>query len=119
MHFNPLEDRGGETALEEEDEGEIFSQLFGKAASRGRPKTKDVVRPIWVSALDFDAWPRPSEATSEELYGGVTRKLPISRKVPRLSTVALRGGIYGRLTARRWWTNVVEGCSATCALEAA
>eukprot|EP00913_Durusdinium_trenchii_P034315 g32106.t2 len=65
-------DHTGEEGLEHEDAGQdLFSHLFGKGSGRGakpsRPKTSDVVRPIWV--------------TLEELYTGITRQLPILRKV--------------------------------------
>ncbi|CAJ1402341.1 unnamed protein product, partial [Effrenium voratum] len=76
-HLRRRYDRGGEEALEESGalgaaSQDFFSQIFGgkgggRGRSAGRPKTKDVVRPIWV--------------TLEELYAGVTRQLPIVRKV--------------------------------------
>ncbi|CAE8644913.1 unnamed protein product, partial [Polarella glacialis] len=68
-------DRLGEEGIGEDGPSSpqgIFEQLFGGGkgggARRGqRPRTKDSVRPIWV--------------TLEELYTGVTRPLPITRKV--------------------------------------
>lgn len=67
-------DRLGEGGLEGDAPGspsDLFSQLFGGKGSGkgrgGRPRTRDVARMIWVSL--------------EELYSGVTRTLPITRKV--------------------------------------
>mmetsp|Transcript_17238 Transcript_17238/g.30225 ORF Transcript_17238/g.30225 Transcript_17238/m.30225 type:complete len:430 (+) Transcript_17238:38-1327(+) len=65
-------DAMGEEALNEDGGSSphgIFEQLFGKGKGRGRgqPRTKDNVRPVWV--------------TLEDLYSGVTRQLPIIRKV--------------------------------------
>eukprot|EP00931_Biecheleriopsis_adriatica_P063829 TRINITY_DN38727_c0_g1_i1.p1 TRINITY_DN38727_c0_g1~~TRINITY_DN38727_c0_g1_i1.p1 ORF type:complete len:420 (+),score=109.94 TRINITY_DN38727_c0_g1_i1:92-1351(+) len=66
-------DRLGEEALNQDGSSSpsgLFEHLFGKGGGRGRnqrPRTKDNVRPIWV--------------TLEELYTGVTRPLPIVRKV--------------------------------------
>uniref|UniRef100_A0A7S4SJZ4 J domain-containing protein n=1 Tax=Alexandrium monilatum TaxID=311494 RepID=A0A7S4SJZ4_9DINO len=66
-------DRLGEEALK--DDGapspqDIFGQLFGGGGGGrrgGMPRTKDQAKPVWV--------------TLEQLYTGVTRPLPISRKV--------------------------------------
>jgi len=67
-------DAVGEDALNEDGGSSpngLFEQLFGKGKGKGRgrgqPRTKDNVRPIWV--------------TLEEVYSGVTRQLPIIRKV--------------------------------------
>ncbi|CAE6961976.1 ATJ2 [Symbiodinium natans] len=67
-------DRYGEEGLDEDKSPsgqDFFSQIFGgRAPGRGRaqrPRTKDVIQPIWV--------------TLEELYTGVTRPVPIVRKV--------------------------------------
>eukprot|EP00930_Biecheleria_cincta_P058852 TRINITY_DN4464_c0_g1_i2.p1 TRINITY_DN4464_c0_g1~~TRINITY_DN4464_c0_g1_i2.p1 ORF type:complete len:437 (+),score=94.07 TRINITY_DN4464_c0_g1_i2:85-1395(+) len=69
-------DSAGEEGLNEDGPSSphgLFEQLFGKGKGgkgRGRgqrPRTENVFRPIWV--------------TLEELYTGVTRKLPIMRKV--------------------------------------
>lgn len=66
-------DRLGEDALKDDGpsrrEQDLFGQLFGGGGGsrRGNPRTKDHVRQIWV--------------TLEQLYTGVTRPLPISRKV--------------------------------------
>lgn len=66
-------DRLGEEALKEDgpqSPQDIFGQLFGAGgggARRGGPRTKDQVRPIWAGL--------------EALYTGITRPLPISRKV--------------------------------------
>jgi len=68
-------DRFGEEGLHEDKSPagqDFFSQIFGRSRAPGRgrgqrPRTKDVVQPIWV--------------TLEELYIGVTRPVPIVRKV--------------------------------------
>jgi len=67
-------DAMGEEGLNDDSPGpqDIFAQMFGgkgsgKGRGRQRPRTKDQVKPMWV--------------TLEELYTGVTRKLPITRKV--------------------------------------
>jgi len=64
-------DHTGEEGLDDDVNGQdLFSHIFGKGTGRNkpsRPRTKDVVRPIWV--------------TLDELYVGVNRKLPITRKV--------------------------------------
>lgn len=63
-------DHTGEEGLDDDaNDQDLLSHIFGKGGRNkpARPKTKDVVRPIWV--------------TLEELYTGVNRKLPITRKV--------------------------------------
>lgn len=62
-------DHTGEEGLDSDaNDQDLLSHIFGKGRNKpGRPKTKDVVRPIWV--------------TLEELYTGVNRRLPITRKV--------------------------------------
>lgn len=62
-------DHTGEEGLDDDaNDQDLLSHIFGKGGRNkpARPKTKDVVRPIWV--------------TLEELYTGVNRKLPITRK---------------------------------------
>eukprot|EP00928_Gymnodinium_smaydae_P090428 TRINITY_DN74224_c0_g1_i1.p1 TRINITY_DN74224_c0_g1~~TRINITY_DN74224_c0_g1_i1.p1 ORF type:complete len:475 (-),score=92.05 TRINITY_DN74224_c0_g1_i1:121-1545(-) len=66
-------DRLGEAGLEDEPSSpDMFQQFFGGSSSsqRGRPqrqRTKDIVRPVWV--------------TLEDLYNGVTKRMPVTRKV--------------------------------------
>mmetsp|Transcript_11204 Transcript_11204/g.31531 ORF Transcript_11204/g.31531 Transcript_11204/m.31531 type:complete len:431 (+) Transcript_11204:117-1409(+) len=66
-------DRLGEDALQEDGSPsaeDLIGQLFGGGGGGrrgGRPQTKDQVRPVW--------------ATLEQLYTGVTRPLPVSRKM--------------------------------------
>lgn len=68
-------DQFGEAGLAEDSPSspqDLFGQLFGtkgggKGRKGGRPKTKDQARQIWV--------------TLEHIYNGVTRQLPITRKV--------------------------------------
>mmetsp|Transcript_116271 Transcript_116271/g.328923 ORF Transcript_116271/g.328923 Transcript_116271/m.328923 type:complete len:442 (-) Transcript_116271:89-1414(-) len=65
-------DERGEDALEEGSSPrgpqDLFEHMFGGGGRKGgQQRTKDIVRPMWV--------------TLEQLYNGVTRTMPISRRV--------------------------------------
>lgn len=67
-------DKFGEESLKEDGPGsgpqDIFEAMFGGGPPGGKkqkPRTKDIVRPMWL--------------TLENLYNGITKELPIARKV--------------------------------------
>jgi len=67
-------DKYGEESLTEDGPGsgpqDMFEAMFGggpPGSKKQKPRTKDIVRPMWL--------------TLENLYTGVTKQLPIARKV--------------------------------------